>query len=176
MRIFTALPLLLAAAFPAAADVHRAGDWSAALIGQTCYVYSNAAARDTSGSLIFSFDKKGYNASFHYEYAPYHNDSGKPWDADDYAVIAADGQESWLGDEVFLEAWEAAGEGHMTGGFVADMVQLVANAQQSVDFMVYRAAHSEEWLYGRFFPGGFSEALSHAASWCEFNPSALPSS
>lgn len=76
-RAFVSVLALLPATGAAAAPF-SSGDWEAARIGSTCLVYNNAPARDTSGSLQFSFDVKGYNADFTYEYAPYTENEEDP--------------------------------------------------------------------------------------------------
>ena len=52
------------------ADYFEHGNWATVKIGQVCYVYSLRSAKDTSGTLIFGFLEKGYNASFEYRYTP----------------------------------------------------------------------------------------------------------
>lgn len=174
-RAFVSVLALLPATGAAAAPF-SSGDWEAARIGSTCLVYNNAPARDTSGSLQFSFDVKGYNADFTYEYAPYTENEEDPWAETDLVEITIDGEDSWLGGEMFPVGLQDPYQISMTSGFVKDMAAAVADAQTTIDISVERESLGETWLYGRFSPAGFSESLAKAAEMCDFDPANLPES
>jgi hypothetical protein len=174
-RLFAAMLAWLPATSVAAAPLAN-GNWEAARIGGTCLVYTNAAARDTSGSLQFSFDVKGFNAGFSYEYAPYSDNEDDPWAETDLVEITIDGEDIWLGEEMFPVGQSDPNSLAMTGGFVKDMIAAVANAQTNIDISVERESLGETWLYGRFSPVGFKESLAKAAEMCDFDPARLPES
>ncbi|WP_269584142.1 hypothetical protein [Roseibium sp. Sym1] len=174
-RLIAATLALLPAA-PVAAAPFSSGDWETARIGGTCLVYTNAAARDTSGSLQFRFDVKGFNAGFSYEYAPYTDNEEDPWAETDLVEITIDGEDHWLGGEMFPVGPSDPHSLSMTGGFVKDMIAAVANAQTHIDISVERESLGETWLYGRFSPIGFSDSLAKAAEMCDFDPANLPES
>ncbi|MCK7613768.1 hypothetical protein [Roseibium sediminicola] len=176
LRPYALLLAFLPASAPVAAATFSSGDWEAARIGGTCLVYTNAAARDTSGSLQFSFDAKGYNAGFSYEYAPYTDNEEDPWSETDLVEITIDGEDIWLGEEMFPVGQSDPNSLAMTGGFVKEMIAVVANAERTVDISVERESLGETWLYGRFSPVGFKESLAKAAEMCDFNPASLPES
>ncbi|TYC66355.1 hypothetical protein FMN63_18575 [Stappia sp. BW2] len=175
LRAFVSVLALLPATGVAAAPF-ASGDWEAARIGGTCLVYNNAPARDTSGSLQFSFDVKGYNADFTYEYAPYSENEEDPWAETDLVEITIDGEDIWLGEEMFPVGMQAPNKISMTSGFVKEMAAAVASAKSQVDISVERESLGETWLYGRFSPVGFSESLAKAAEMCDFDPANLPES
>ncbi|WP_460085634.1 hypothetical protein [Roseibium sp. LAB1] len=174
-RAFVSMLALLPAT-SVSAVAFSSGDWQAARIGETCLVYNNIAARDTSGSLQFSFDVKGYNAGFTYEYAPYTENEEDPWAETDLVEITIDEEDIWLGEEMFPVGVQAPYKLSMTSGFVKEMIVAVANAQSSVDISVERESLGETWLYGRFSPVGFNESLAKAAEMCDFDPAKLPES
>ncbi|MBD8893591.1 hypothetical protein [Roseibium litorale] len=171
-----ALMLALLPVTPAAAEPFSSGDWEAAKIGGKCLVYTNRSARDTSGSLQFSFDVKGYNADFSYEYEPYTANEDAPWSDTDTVLISVDDEEIWLGEEMSPVGQSNPNRLSMTSGFVKDMVAAVAKAGQMIDISVERESLGETWLYGRFSPAGFKESLSKAAEMCDFDPAKLPES
>lgn len=177
MRILSISLLVSAFAVAAAqAGQFQQGNWGAAMIGNQCHVYSLASARDTSGTLIFSFARDGYNASFTYEYTPWPGETETPWDEDDTTVLQVDGAAIWLGDEMFT-GWGPGGDTiSMTAGFVPDMVMQAMTARETLSVSLDRSAHGEIWLYGHFSTDGFAESLEQAASWCGFNPRNLPRS
>lgn len=166
------------AAGTTAATAQDYSDWEFALIGQTCHVYTNAAARDTSGSLDFTFGPNGFNAGFTYIYRPWPGEENEPpWDEqNDYVRIDIDNEEIWLGEEMFFGANANSYTADLTSGFVGEMLAAVSTAQQTVDFMVYRAEFDEAWLYGRFSVAGFNDTLAKAVEVCAFDPSRLPES
>lgn len=181
MRIPNSIPAaLIALSAISASSAHAApfqsGNWAAARIGQTCYVFSLHAARDTSGALVFSFGPGGYNASFAYEYAPWPGENEVPWDADDTVVLEVDGEEIWLGEEMFTGEGTNGYRADMTDGFVPEMIAALQAAQSTVSVNFDRAAHGEVWLYGGFNIDGFSESLTEAGVQCGFDPNHLPSS
>lgn len=175
-RLFALFPVLLSATVPVAAATYSSGDWEAARIGGSCFVYTNAAARDTSGSLQFRFDVKGFNAGFGYEYAPYTDDEGAPWAQTDFVEITIDGEDIWLGEEMFPVGSSNPNRLEMTGGFVKEMIAALGNAERTIDISVERESLGETWLYGRFSPVGFKESLAKAAEMCDFDPASLPGS
>ena len=160
----------------ASAATYKNGDWAAARIGQTCYVFTQRAARDTSGALVFSFGPGGYNAGFAYEYAPWPGESGAPWDEDDTVILEVDGQEVWLGEEMFPGEGPNGYRADMTGGFVSEMIATLKASQSTVSVNFDRAAHGEVWLYGSFAIAGFAASLAEGGAMCGFDPSRLPSS
>lgn len=173
---FFVFMLGLASATTVQAVQYEQGNWGAALIGNQCHVYTLASARDTSGTLIFSFAREGYNASFTYEYTPWPGETGTPWDEDDTVVLEVDGAAIWLGDEMFT-GWGPGGDTiSLTGGFVPDMVMQALSAQETISVALDRSAHGEIWLYGHFSTTGFADTLAQAAEWCGFNPRNLPRS
>ncbi|TYC49398.1 hypothetical protein FMN50_25480 [Rhodobacterales bacterium] len=175
MKVIALVSMLaLLPATTVAAAPFSSGDWEAARIGGTCLVYNNAAARDTSGSLQFSFDVKGYNAGFTYEYAPYTENEDAPWNDTDTVLISVDDEEIWLGEEMFPDGQANPNSLSMTSGFVKDMIAAVSNAQRSIDIAVEREDLGETWLYGLFSPAGFNESLARAAEMCNFDPAGLP--
>lgn len=161
---------------PAAAATFESGNWAAAKVGQTCHVFTQRAARDTSGALVFSFGPNGYNAGFAYEYAPWPGETGAPWDDGDFVLLEADGQEIWLGEEMFAGPGPNGYTADLTAGFVSEMIAVTLGAQSSISVNFDRAAHGEVWLYGKFATEGFAESLSRAGDWCGFDPQRLPSS
>lgn len=175
-RPFALILAVLTAPSAVAAATFSSGDWEAVRIGGTCLVYTNAAARDTSGSLQFSFDVKGFNAGFSYEYAPYTDNEEAPWSETDLVEITIDGEDIWLGEEMFPVGQADPNSLAMTGGFVKDMIAALATAERTIDISVERESLGETWLYGRFSPVGFNESLAKAAEMCDFNPAGLPES
>ncbi|MVO15925.1 hypothetical protein [Parasedimentitalea huanghaiensis] len=166
--------LLLAA--NASAAIFESGDWAAAKVGHACHVFTQRAARDTSGALVFTFHNQGYSSGFGYDYHPWPGETAAPWDEDDFAVLAFDGQESWLGDEMFTHEGTGGYGAYITDGMVPDMITSILNSKTSIEVMFDRAAKGEVWLYGKFSPTGFAESLQKAGEWCAFNPRNLPSS
>ncbi|MFT6460413.1 hypothetical protein [Pseudophaeobacter arcticus] len=158
------------------ADYFEHGDWATVKIGQVCYVYSLRSAKDTSGTLIFGFLEKGYNASFEYRYAPYPGETGAPWDEDDLVALSVDGEESWLGEEM-MSGWDSQGYfTSLTGGFVSEMIGMVRAATDTVEVAFDREKLGERWVYGLFSATGFSATVVKAGEWCQFDPANLPSS
>ncbi|MEL0435905.1 hypothetical protein [Phycobacter sp. K97] len=181
MRIFPALAATFLALSPLAATgvsaaTYKSGNWAAAKVGQTCYVFTQRAARDTSGALVFSFGPGGYNSGFAYEYAPWPGEDGAPWDQDDTVILEVDGQEIWLGDEMLAAEGLHGYRADMTDGFVPEMIAALRASQSTVSVNFDRAAHGEVWLYGSFATEGFSASLSEAGAMCGFDPSNLPAS
>ena len=175
-RIFSILLLLCSYATSASARHVEAGNWAAVAIGNRCLVYSLHPGRDTSGTLIFAFEKGGYNASFKYEYTPWPGDSGTPWDARDLPVFEVDERATDLGAEMGTWFGQGGYSLELSGGFIPDAVMYIMGAQQ-VGIGLERAAHGNElWIYGTFSTDGFSDVLSQAADWCAFDPRGLPRS
>lgn len=164
------------AAFPASAATFESGNWAAAKIGQTCHVFTQRAARDTTGALVFSFGPQGTNAGFAYEYAPWPGETGAPWDEGDFVLLEVDGQEIWLGEEMFAGPGPNGYTAGMTSGFVSEMIAAALGAQSSISVNFDRAAHGEVWLYGKFATDGLAASLTRAGAWCGFDPNRLPSS
>lgn len=161
----------------AAGAYFEAGNWAAVRMGQSCHLFSLRADRHTSGMLAFTFDQKGYNADFRYEYHPWANDEGSPWDqASDYVELFVDDELIWLGDEMFLGVNNGREGASMTAGFVGEMIQSTLKSQQGVTFAVHKTAEAETWAYGGFSTDGFAAALKQAGAMCDFDPSALPQS
>ncbi|MCV3270893.1 hypothetical protein [Roseobacter sinensis] len=168
--------ILLLAATAAAATQFQSGDWAAAKMGNRCFVYTERAAPDTSGTLIFSFDVKGFNAAFQYEYTPWPGETDAPWDEEDAVVLEVDGSALWLGDEMFTGYGAGGYVAEMTAGFVPEMLLNTMSAAQSVTVALDRVLLGETWVYGVFSISGFREALARAAEWCSFDPRNLPRS
>ena len=164
------------AAAPAFAATFESGNWAAAKIGQACHVFTQRAARDTSGALVFSFGPQGYNASFAYEYAPWPGETGAPWDEGDSVLLEVDGEEIWLGEEMFPGESHHGYRADMTDGFVSEMIAAALGAKSSISVNFDRAAQGEVWLYGKFATDGFAASLARAGEWCGFDPGSLPSS
>ncbi len=181
MRILSVLAATCLALSPISAPValaqtYHSGNWAAAKVGQACYVFTQRAARDTSGALVFSFGPGGYNAGFAYEYAPWPGENGAPWDEGDFVILEVDGQEIWLGDEMFPGEGINGYRADMTSGFVAEMIAAIKAAQSTVGVNFDRAAKGEVWVYGLFATEGFAESLTEAGAMCGFDPNRLPSS
>lgn len=176
MRILSLLATATLLASGASAATYQTGNWAAAKVGQTCYVFTQRAARDTSGALVFSFGPQGHNADFSYEYAPWPGETGTPWDEDDTVTLEIDGQEFWLGEEMFPDEDWRGYAAHMTGDFVPEMIAALLSAQTSVSVNFDRAAHGEVWLYGKFATEGFDATLREAGAICGFDPLNLPGS
>ncbi|WP_417243260.1 hypothetical protein [Celeribacter sp.] len=151
-------------------------NWATVKIGEICHVFTLGSARDTSGTLIFSFPRNGYNSSFEYRYAPYPGETGAPWGPDDSVVLSFDDEETWIGDEMALERDSHGDFASLTSGFVPEVVTSVRTANHSVDVAIDRVDEGEIWLYGTFSAAGFSAALGKAGEWCQFDPAALPES
>lgn len=160
---------------PAVASQFQSGDWSAVAIGNTCFVYTERAAPDTSGTLVFGFGGGGFNATFRYDYQPWPDEQGAPWDADDIVVLEIDGAPLWLSDEMFT-GQDGGYMASMTDGFVPDMVLTAMTATDTITFALDRSAFNETWIYGIFSVFGFRESLEQAAHWCDFDPRNLPRS
>lgn len=175
MRLVLAALLLLVAP-PALAQGFSVGDWGAVRIGERCHVFTTRAARDTSGALVFQFSPGGYDAAFYYEYSPWSPDEDMPWDEGDEAILELDGVETWLADEMWLEAWPAGGRGDMTAGFVGDTLAAFAGAQRDIGVLIRRNRLGENWLYGLFSTSGYREAMAAAGEMCGFDPYQLPQS
>ncbi|MEP2642786.1 hypothetical protein [Roseobacter sp.] len=174
MTLKTLLVLILSLwATASAATQFQSGDWAAAKIGNQCFIYTQRAARDTSGALIFSFGVQGLNAGFRYEYAPWPGDTQAPWDADDIILLEIDGATVWLGDEMMLGDSAVGYAADLTPGFVPEMAQAILGATDTVTVALDRVALGETWTYGVFSPMGFKETLDHARQWCEFDPGNL---
>ncbi|MEP1612594.1 MAG: hypothetical protein ABJL72_11820 [Roseobacter sp.] len=172
-----ALPsVLVSCATCVAAGQFSSGDWSAAKIGNTCYVYTQRAQSHTSGTLIFGFTKGGYNATFQYEYTPWHGETEAPWSESDAVVLEVDGAEIWLGEEMFPRFWAGNYSAELTTGFVSEMLMTVSTTQSNIAVAFDQSATGEIVLFGNFSPIGFQESLARAAQWCEFEPTALPGS
>lgn len=177
MRKVIAVPFLaLALTSPAAAQQFGSGDWAASKIGQTCYVFTVRSARDTSGALVFSFEQQGFNANFSYEYAPWPGETGAPWGQDDYVVLEVDGEETWLGDEMFPLETSSGYGASITSGFVAEMIGEISGASNSVGYSMNLQAQGETVLFGLFSVAGFEQSMAQAGQWCQFDPKALPES
>ncbi len=174
------LPLIsascLLAASTTSAATFESGNWAAAKVGQTCHVFSQRAARDTSGALVFSFGPQGYNAAFTYEYAPWPGEAGAPWDEGDTVLLEVDAQEIWLGEEMFAGPGPNGYVADMTSGLVGEMVAATLAATSTISVNFDRAAMGEVWLYGKFATDGFAASLARAGEWCGFNPTQLPAS
>lgn len=176
MRILSILAVTCLLASGTSAATYQSGNWAAAKVGQACYVFTQRAARDTSGALVFSFGPKGYNAGFSYEYAPWPGETTAPWDEDDTVTLEVDGKEIWLGEEMFPgQDWRGYAA-HMSGGLVPEMIAALLAAHSSVSVNFDRAAHGEVWLYGKFATEGFTATLTEAGAICGFDPLNLPSS
>jgi hypothetical protein len=176
LAIGTCLALSPISAPVALAQTYQSGNWAAAKVGQVCYVFTQRAARDTSGALVFSFGPGGYNAGFAYEYAPWPGESGAPWDRDDSVILEIDGQEIWLGEEMFTDEGLHGYRADMTGGFVPEMITALQASRSTVSVNFDRPAKGEVWLYGSFASEGFSASLSEAGAMCGFDPNRLPAS
>ncbi len=161
---------------PASAATFERGNWAAAKIGQTCHVFTQRAHRDTSGALVFSFGPGGYNAGFTYEYTPWPGETGAPWDEGDFVLLEADGQEIWLGEEMFAALAPNGYVADLTGGLVSEMIAVTLAAQSDISVNFDRTAHGEVWLYGKFATEGFGASLARAGEWCGFDPNRLPTS
>ena len=166
----------LLAVSTASAFTFESGNWAAARVGHACHVFTQRAARDTSGALVFTFHNKGYSSSFGYDYHPWPGETGAPWDEEDFVILAFDGEESWLGDEMFTHQGIGGYGAYMTDGMVPDMISAILNSTSSVEVMLDRSAKGEVWLYGKFSSAGFAENLQRASEWCDFDPHNLPSS
>ena len=158
------------------ADYFEHGNWATVKIGQVCYVYSLRSAKDTSGTLIFGFLEKGYNASFEYRYTPYPGESGSPWDQEDYVVLSVDGSESWLGDEMTTGLDSHGDFASLTAGFVPEIIAMIRAATSNVEVAFDREKLGERWVYGLFSATGFSATVVKAGEWCQFDPANLPAS
>lgn len=161
---------------PVQAQQFAQDDWAASRIGQVCYVFTTRAARDTSGALIFRFEEHGYNAGFAYEYKPWPGETEAPWDPDDFVLLEVDGEEVWLGEEMFAGQGATGYRADMTSGMVTEMIAGLAAAERSVSFSMERQAKGETWLYGLFSVAGFRETMAEAGALCQFDPFALPQS
>lgn len=158
------------------ANQFQQGDWASTKIGNTCFVHTLRSARDTSGTLIFSFLDGGYSASFSYEYTAWPGETEPPWGENDPVILAVDDQATWLAEEVFTGMSSSGYEAAMTAGFVSEMVKLISTAERNISVSFDRADHGEVWLYGLFGTVGFRESLTQAAEWCNFDPANLPQS
>ena len=161
----------------AAGNYFESGNWAAVRMGQSCHLFSQRADRHTSGMLAFSFDQKGYNANFRYEYHPWANDEGAPWDQNsDYVELFVDDELIWLGDEMFFDVNNGRDGASMTAGFVSEMIQATLKSQRGVTFAVHKTTEAETWAYGGFSTDGFAATLKQAGEMCDFDPDALPQS
>lgn len=155
----------------------ESGNWAAVRMGKTCHMFTLQADRHTSGMLLFTVDEQGYNAGFSYEYHPWSNDEGTPWDeSSDYIELYIDDAATWLGDEMSLGNYMGRDGASMTSGFVGEMISTLSNAKQNISVAVHLAAKGETWTYGGFSTDGFAAVVQQASVMCQFNPAALPAS
>lgn len=164
----------LLASHAASAATFESGNWSAAHVGHACHVFTQHAAKHTSGAIVFTFYDQGYNAEARYDYAPWPGETGAPWTETDYPLLAFDEDVDWLGDEMFADQGPGGYSMHLTGGFVSEFIAAIHATHQSIDVMIERSGANETVVYGRFSPAGFAEALTQASMWCRFDPNNLP--
>ena len=161
----------------AQANYYESGNWATVRMGQNCHVYSLRADKHTSGVLSFTFADQGYNASFTYEYHPWTNDEGAPWDQNaDYVELYIDDTAIWLGDEMFFGVRDGVDNASMASGLVGEMIDATLTAQRGVSFAVHRTSEGETWTYGGFSTLGFADVIRQAGQTCGFDPRNLPSS
>ncbi|MQQ10224.1 hypothetical protein GFB49_17280 [Epibacterium sp. SM1979] len=171
------LASVIASGALAQGNYFESGNWAVVRMGKTCQMFTLRADRHTSGMLSFRFDEQGYNAGFSYEYYPWSNDEGAPWDqSSDYVELYVDDAAVWLGDEMFLGTHMGRDGASMTSGFVGEMIDALSKAKNNISVAVHISAKGETWTYGGFSTDGFTAVAQQAGAMCEFNPSALPAS
>jgi hypothetical protein len=150
-------------------------DWRVEVSGSRCLM---RAGGDGEDYLLVGFDKDGYNAAFTYEPLIMR---GAPvaLSKTDEIILFVDGQENWLGEEMFVSEGENEyGEysivASLTSGFVYELTMLLRKSG-SLEVRKRQADGAVSTL-ATFSLAGFAATYLKAAEWCKFNPDQLPMS